>query len=172
MIRNVVSKNFFVCTRSDKVTKKTIHFLIMAPAARKIKFKIEKGTKKPKSINSANSVFILYAPEKIKIRPNEFKFAFLKYSIHLPEDILSTFLITPALRDEGLRLTHHTNVNEDRSIQLELFNKTLDKTFTLRKKSRIALFMTLNEGTEGFKTEFEKINKRKTFYRLYVVKFY
>ena len=129
----------------------------MALAARKIKFKIEKGTKKSKSINDANSIFVLYAPDTIKIRPNEFKFAFLKYSIHLPGDILSTFLITPALRDEGLKLTHHTNVNEDRRIRLELFNKTLNKTFTLKKRSKIALFMTLNEGTEGFKTEFEKI---------------
>ena len=159
MIRNVVSKKFFVCTRSDIVAKEAILFLIMDLAARKIKLKIEKGTKKPKSINPANSIFILYAPETIKIKPNEFKFAFLKYSIHLPEDILSTFLITPALRDEGLRLTHHTNVNDDQRIRLELFNKTLNKTFTLKKKSRIALFMTLNEGTKCFKTGFEKINK-------------
>ena len=127
----------------------------MAPAARKIKFKIEKSTKEPKSINPANSIFILYAPDTIKFRPNEFQFVFLKYSIRLPEVILSTFLITPALRDEGLKLTHHTNVNEDRRIRLEFFNKTLNKIFTLKKKSKITLFMTLNEGAKGFKTEFE-----------------
>ena len=155
MIRNVVGKKFFICTRSDKAAKKT------TLAARKIKLKIEKGTKKPKPINSANSIFILYAPETLKIRPNEFKFTFLKYSIHLLEDILSTFLITPALRNKGLRLTHLTNVNDDQRIRLEIFNKTLSKTFTLKKKSKIALFMTLNEGTDGFKTEFEKIKTDK-----------
>ena len=106
----------------------------MALAARKIKFKIEKGTKRPKAIDENNSIFLLYAHEKIKIKPQEFKFACLKYSIHLPEDILSTFLIVPALRDKGLELTYYSNVNTNERIRLEFFNKTYDKTFTLRKK--------------------------------------
>ena len=49
----------------------------MALAARRIKFKIEKGTKRPKAIDEKNSVFILYASEKLKIKPQEFKFAYL-----------------------------------------------------------------------------------------------
>ena len=79
---------------------------------------------------------MLYAHEKTKIKPQEFKFAYLKFSIHLPEDIISTFLIVPALRDEGLELTNYSNVNSDERIRLEFLNKTYDKTFTLRKKSR------------------------------------
>ena len=66
-----------------------------------------------------------------------------------------------SLRDEGMRLTHHTNVSDNQRIRLELFNKTFNKTFTLKKKTKIALFMTLNEGTEGFKTEPEKIKTDK-----------
>ena len=130
----------------------------MALAARKIKFKIEKGSKRPKSINSANNIFALYAPETINIHPGQAKFAFLKYSIHVPDDILSTFLIMPALRKEGLKLAHHTDVNSDQRIRLEYINTTLKK-FTLKKNSKIALFMTLNEGSDWFKTEFEKIEK-------------
>ena len=67
-----------------------------------------------------NSIFLLYAHEKVN-------------SIHLPEDILSTFLIVPALRDKGFKLTNYSNVNSDERIGLEFFNKTYDKTFTLRK---------------------------------------
>ena len=105
----------------------------MASAARKIKFKIEKGSKRPKSINFANSIFMLYAPEAIRIHPNEAKFTFLKYSIHVPDNILSTFLITPALREEGFKLTHYTNVKVNERIRLEFINPAL-KTFTLKKK--------------------------------------
>ena len=160
MIADIVVEKYFI-RWSVKVAKEAIHVLIMALAARKIKFKIEKGTKRPKAIDGRNSIFILYSPEKIKIKPQKFTFAYLKYSIHLLEDILSAFLITPALRDEGLELSSSSNVNTNERIRLEFFNKTLDKTFTLRKKSRIALFMTLNEETAGLKAEFEKINSAK-----------
>ena len=131
----------------------------MALAPRKINFKIEKGSKRPRSLNSSNSIFAVYAPETIKIEPHTFKFAFLKCSIHIPDDILSTFLIMPSLREEGLKLTHYTNVNSSNRIRLEIFNNTTNKTFTLKKRTKIALFMTLNEGNEGFKTKYEKIGK-------------
>ena len=102
---------------------------------------------------------MLYEPETIRIHPNEAKFTFFKYSIHVPDDILSTFLITPTLREEGLKLTHYTNVKVNERIRLEFINPVL-KTFTLKKKktSKIALFMTLNEGNDVCKTEFEKID--------------
>ena len=135
MIANVVVKKYFVCL-CDKVAKKAMHFLIMALAARKIKFKIEKGMKRPKTIDEKNSIFLLYAHEKVKIKPQEFKFAYLKFSIHLPEGILSPFLIVPALRDEGLELTNYSNINSNKRIRLEVFNKTYDKTFTLKKNQR------------------------------------
>ena len=133
----------------------------MALPARKIKFKIEKGTKKPKPLNKENSIFVIYSPEKIVIKPQTFKFAFLDYSIHLPEDIPSTFLIMPNLRDEGLQLTHYSNTNVNERIRLEYWNKTLNKTFTPKKKSKIALFMTLNEETGGLEKEFEVIKTDK-----------
>ena len=131
----------------------------MALAPRKIKFKIEKDSKRSRSLNSSNSIFAIYAPETIKIVPHTFKFAFLKYSTHIPDDILSTFLIMPSLREEGLKLTHYTNVNSSNRIRLEIFNNTTNKTFRLKKRTKIALFMTLNEGNEGFTTEYEKIDK-------------
>ena len=131
----------------------------MALAVEKIIFKIEKGSKRPKSINSANSIFALYAPETLTIYPGQTKLVFLKYSIHHPDNILSTFLIMPSLRNKGLKLAHHTNVNVDQRIRLEFLNPTL-KTFTLKKDSKIALFMRLNEGSEGLKKEFVKINKQ------------
>ena len=129
----------------------------MALAARKIKFKIEKGSKRPLPLNFANSILAIYAPETIKIEPQTCKIAYLKYCIHHPEDMLSTFLIATELRAAGLKLMHYSNVNSDIRIRLELFNESTHKTFKLKRRTKIAIFMMINEGTECFKKEYEKI---------------
>ena len=123
---------------------------------RSIKFIIENGTKRPKAMDSRNSCFQIYSPERFKIAPGETKRIILNYSIHLPEDILSTFLVTPHL-GKGLQLIRHSETNCDTRIYLEFFNKTLHTTFKCAKKSKIALFMTLNEETAGLKTVFKSV---------------
>ena len=125
---------------------------------RSIKFIIENGTKRPKAIDSRNSCFQIYSPEGFKIAPGEMKRIILNYSIHLPEDILSAFLVVPHLGKEGLQLTRHSETNCYTRIYLEFFNKTLHKTFKCAKNSKIALFMTLNEETAGLKTVFSSVN--------------
>ena len=122
-----------------------------------IKFVIEKGTKRPKAIDGRNSCFQIYSPEKFKIEPGEIKRIILNYSIHLPQDILTTFLVAPQLGKEGLQLTKYSETNSDTRIYLEFFNKTLHTTFKCAKKSKIALFMTLNEETAGLKTVFSSV---------------
>ena len=129
----------------------------MAAATRTIKFSIEKGHKKLKAVDSRNSLSQIYSPESIKIRPGEIKSLILKYSIHLPDDILTTFLINPNLGKEGLQLTRYSETNTDTRISLEFFNKTHHKPFTLKKTSKIALFMTLNEETAGLKKVFNSV---------------
>ena len=129
----------------------------MAAATRTIKFSIEKGHKKSKALDSRNSLFQIYSHKSIKIRPGEIKRLILKCSIHLPDDILTTFLINPNLGKEGLQLTRYSETNTDTRILLEFFSKTHRKTFTLKKNSKIALFMTLNEETAGLKKAFDSV---------------
>ena len=62
----------------------------------------------------------------------------------------------PKLKKEGLKLINQTDTNRVQRIRLEYVNPTL-QTFTLKKISKIALFMTLNEGNESFKKKIEKI---------------
>ena len=125
---------------------------------RVIKFVIKKGSKRPKALDSRNTCFQIFSPESIKIRPGEVKTIILNYSIHLPQDIHCTFIIAPRLGREGLQLIRQSEVNTDTRISLDLFNKTLHSTFTLTKKSKIALFMTLNEESAGLKTVFCPVN--------------
>ena len=65
----------------------------------------------------------------------------------------------PNLKKEGLKLNYHTETNIDQRIRLEYVNPTL-KTLTLKKNSKIALFMTLNKGNEIFKKQLEEKNKQ------------
>ena len=78
---------------------------------RSFKFIIENGTKRPKTMDSRNSCFQIYSPEGFKIAPGEIKRIILNYSIHLPEDILSTILVVPHLGKEGLQLIKHSETN-------------------------------------------------------------
>ena len=124
---------------------------------RTIKFNIERGTRRPKAMDNRNTCFQIYSPEYFKVMPGKTKRIILNYSIHLPQNILTTFLVAPALRKEGLQLTRYSDVNSDTRIYLEFFNKTLHTVFNVRKKSKIALFMTINEETAGLKTVFNSV---------------
>ena len=128
----------------------------MSSQARIIKFITEKGSRAPKEINKENTIFSLFAPETIRIYLGQSKFIYTKFSIYIPTDILTTFLIMPNLKKEGLKLINQTDTKREQRIRLEYVNPTL-KTFTLKKNSKIALFMTLNKRNESFKKKIEKI---------------
>ena len=81
----------------------------------------------------------------------------MNFLIDIPEDITGTFLIVPSLKVEGLELKYNTNTNHGKNIMLELFNKNHTRKISVNKGEKLALFMTMNEGTEYFKTRFEKL---------------
>ena len=132
----------------------------MSSPARTIKFIIEKGSTAPKEINKENTIVALSDPETIRLYPEQAKFVYTKFSVHVPTDILTTFLIMPNFKKEGLKIISQSETNTNLRIRLEYVNPTL-KTFTLKKNSKIALFMTLNERHESFKKKIEKKKKNR-----------
>ena len=123
--------------------------------ARNIKFANEKGSRAPKEINKQNTIFAIFTLERITIYPGQTIFIYTKFAVNYPEDILVTFLIMPNLKTEGPKLIGQNHESNQR-VRLEYFNPTL-KTFIIKKKLKIAIFMTLNEGNESFKKKIEKI---------------
>ena len=109
----------------------------MATNTRSIKFTVEKGKKKPKPINEANTVYVLYAPKRIKMNAGDFRYVVMDFSLNLPKDIMGTFLIVPSLRVEGLQLTHHTNPGCGDKIRFKLFNQNYAKKIDVKKKEKI-----------------------------------
>ena len=63
--------------------------------ARTIKFTIEKGSHVSKEINKQNTIFAIFAPERVTIYPGQTIFIYTKFA---------TFLIMPNLKTEGLKL--------------------------------------------------------------------
>ena len=115
----------------------------MSLQARIIKFIIEKGSRAPKEINKENTVFALFAPETIRIYPGQAKFIHTKFSVYVPTDILTKFLIMPNEKKEGLKLINQSDTNSEQRIRLEYINPTL-KTFTLKKNSKVKLSKETN----------------------------
>ena len=116
---------------------------------------MEKGSKKPKPINEENTAFALYSPKRIKMNVGDFKYKIMDFAVDVPKDILSTFLIVPSLKVEGLQLTYHTNIGCGDKIRFELFNKNHEKKIDIKKREKLALFMTINDGAENFQTRYE-----------------
>ena len=99
--------------------------------ARSIKFTIEKGIHAPKEINKQKTIFAVFAPKRLSIYPGQTIFIYTKFAVTYPDDILTTFLIMPSLKKEGLKLIGQNNESNQR-VRLEYFNPTL-KTFTIKK---------------------------------------
>ena len=114
-----------------------------------------KKEKKPKPITEFNTVYALYAPEIIKLNAGDFKYVVMDFSLTLPEHIIGTFLIIPSLTIEGLKLSNYSFPQYGGKVRFELFNQNHTKKRGIKKRDKLAMFMTINEGTEHFQTRYE-----------------
>ena len=119
-------------------------------------FEVEKGFKRPKHIE--NNVFIIYMPNRTKLRPEEDVEIRMKIGISILKDIIYTVTLLPLFKKMGLKLVYYefmtnSTAAEDtpRKFKIKLTNIDLLKTFDLKKRQQICWFMTLNERDEQFK---------------------
>ena len=105
-------------------------------------------------MNEHNTIIALYSPEGIKMNAGDFRYININCSIELPDGIIGTFILLPSLRNKGLELTHKSNP-DSRKVQFELLNKNHDNKIHIRKRDKLAIFMTLNVGTENFKIKYK-----------------
>ena len=61
-----------------------------------IKFIYDSGSQKgPKQLQ--NNVFVLYSPQRIKLRPGEFKHVNMKLAVRMPEQIIAACVLLQTL---------------------------------------------------------------------------
>ena len=65
-----------------------------------IEFIYDKTTKRPKRLE--NNVFILYAPEKIRLQPGEMMSVNMKVKIKFSKNIIGTCMLLQTFSDYGL----------------------------------------------------------------------
>ena len=122
----------------------------------KIEFIYDKTTRRPKRLE--NNVFILYAPEKIRLQPGEMMSVNMKVKIKFSKNIIGTCILLQTFSDYGLKLMNsntiaqeinlniqnHLCINENDlplwNLTFELFNKSFNNVFYLRKKQRNWIF--------------------------------
>ena len=122
-----------------------------------IEFNYDQTTRRPKRLE--NNVFILYAPEKIRLQPGEMMSVNMRVKNKFSKKIIGTCMLLQTFFDYGLKLMNsntiaqeinantqnHLNVNENNLplwiLTFELFNKSLNNIFKIRKKQEIGYFM-------------------------------
>ena len=139
-----------------------------------VEFIYDKITRRPKRLE--NNVFILYTPEKIRLQPGESMSVNMKVKIKFSKNIIGTCILLQTFSDYGLKLMNsntiaqeinlniqnHLCINENNlppwNLTFELFNKSFNNVFHLRKKQEIGYFMILNNGGKEIRFAYKKEN--------------
>ena len=141
----------------------------------KIEFIYDKTVRRPKRLE--NNVFILYAPERIRLQPGEVKEVNMKLKLKISRNIIGTCILLQTFSNHGLKLLNsntiaqsennrilqnHLDRDEDDDnlppwfLSFELQNKSLNKIFQIRKKQEIGYFIILNDAGKEIRHSFKK----------------
>ena len=141
----------------------------------KIEFIYDKTVRRPKRLE--NNVFILYAPERIRLQPGEVKEVNMKLKFKISRNTIGTCILLQTFSNHGLKLLNadtiaqsennkilqnHLNQDEDEDnlppwfLSFKLYNKSLNKIFQIRKKQEIGYFVILNDAGKEIRHSFKK----------------
>ena len=139
----------------------------------KIEFIYDKTTRRPKRLE--NNVFILYAPERIRLQPGEVKEINMKLKLKISRNIIGTCILLQTFSNHGLKLLNsntiaqsennrilqnHLNVDDHNLppwfLSFELLNKNLNKIFQIRKGQEIGYFTVVNNAGKEIHHSFKK----------------
>ena len=76
-----------------------------------IKFIYDKTTRRPKRLE--NNVFILYAPEKIRLQPGEMMSVNVKVKIKFSRNIIGSCMILQTFSNYGLKLMNSNTIAQE-----------------------------------------------------------
>ena len=141
----------------------------------KIEFIYDKTVRRPKRLE--NNVFILYAPERIRLQPGEVKDVNMKLKLKISRNIIGTCILLQTFSNHGLKLLNSNTIAQSENnrilqnhlsgegdnddlppwfLSFELHNKSLNKIFQIRKKQEIGYFIILNDAGKEIRHSFKK----------------
>ena len=110
-----------------------------------ISYNVEKGYRAPKELNKENTSFVIFCPETVTIKPSEQTYIHLKFSVEIPNELLTTYVETSKLKEKCIKIIGQVN-EQNRRVRLEYFNKG-NKDFVIKKNEPIAIFTIINTGS-------------------------
>ena len=136
-----------------------------------IEFIYKNKTWKPKRLK--NNVFVLYAPEKIRIRPGEIKNINMKLKIRLQRNIVGCCKLVKTFSENGIKLMNSQYISTDSNfsqqqnyigrdnlppwnLSLEIFNRNMNSIFQVRKNQEMGFFVIINERGEEIRHMYKK----------------
>ena len=137
-----------------------------------VTFQYKKSTRRPKRLEK--NVFIIYSPEKIKLKPGEIKQVNMQIKIYFSKNILGTCRILYTLSNHGVKLlnsntiSQEINSNIDNSIysdennltpwnlHFELYNRSFTDAFQIRKRQELGYFLITNDRGKEINFKYEK----------------
>ena len=76
-----------------------------------IKFIYDRTTRRPRRLE--NNVFVLYTPEKIRLKPGETQIIKTKIKIHLPKNLVGCCTLLQAFSVNGLKLLNSQHISAE-----------------------------------------------------------
>ena len=137
-----------------------------------VTFQYKKSTRRPKRLE--NNVFIIYSPEKIKLKLGEIRQVNMQIKIYFSKNILGMCRILYTLSNLGLKLlnsntiSQEINSNIDNSIysdennlppwnlHFELYNRSFTDAFQIRKRQELGYFLITNDRGKEINFKYEK----------------
>ena len=125
----------------------------------------------PRSKRLENNVFVLYTPERIRLRPAEVKTIKMKVKIRLPKDLVGCCTLLKTFSDNEIKLLNSQYISSESNtdclnqpvdlpwcLTIEVFNKNMSTVFQLSKKLEMEFFHILNDGGKEIRHVYEKEN--------------
>ena len=112
-----------------------------------IEFLTEPEVKKPK-LNDYGSFYIIYSPEKIKLRPRDSAMLNLRLKVNLPNEIEAMIGLLPSFVSRKLSIENSnliSNKRKDKIIQLDILNRHFCNTINIRKNQELAYIFLINK---------------------------
>ena len=112
-----------------------------------IKFITEPDMKRPK-LSGDGSFYIIYSPEKLKLRPRDSTLLNLRLKLNLPAKIEAMVGLLPSFVSRKLSIENSnwiSNKRKDETIQLDILNKHFYDLTKIKKNQEIAYIFLINQ---------------------------
>ena len=112
-----------------------------------VQFSTEPDASKPK-LSDNGSVYIIYSPEKIKLRPRDSAILNFRLKVNLPNEIEAMVGLLPSFisRKPSMENSNWTlNKRKDDIIQLDNLNRHFCNTVNVRKNQELAYIFLMNQ---------------------------